>query len=97
MNQKSSRFWALRDLLGWIVRDIRGRPVGHVADIIVDPAEGRIAYLRIRLNQPETGMECRITVPWSAISRVSESRQDIWIAARESTLQRLGSALAADT
>lgn len=90
MNEQSSRFWQLTDLLHWIARDVRGQPVGHVADVIVDPAEGRVAYLRILANQPGTDKECRITVPWSTISRISESRQEIWIAAREATLLRLG-------
>jgi sporulation protein YlmC with PRC-barrel domain len=96
MSKKSSRFWKLRDLLDWTARDIGGRPVGRVADVIIDPAEGRVAYLSIRLNPSDTGVECRITVPWSVVSRVSESHGDIWIAARESTLQRLGSASTAD-
>lgn len=91
MNEKGSRFWKLRDLLDWTARDISGRPVGQVADVFVDPVEGRVAYLRIRLHQPGIGREYGVTVPWSAISRASESREDIWIAARESTLRRLGS------
>lgn len=91
MNQENCRFWRLTDLLDWTARDVRGQPVGHVSDVIVDAAEGRIAYLRIRLDRPGTGAQFRITVPWSAISRISESRQDIWIAAREDTLLRLAS------
>lgn len=97
MNEETSRFWALTDLLDWTARDIRGRPVGRVADVIVDPTEGRIAYMCIRLSEPGTGIEYRVTVPWSAISRISESRQDIWIAARDTTLFRLGDAQAAGT
>ena len=91
MNEKGSRFWKLRDLLDRTARDISGRPVGQVADVIFDPVEGRIAYLRIRLNRPDSAREYGVTVPWSAISQASESREDIWIAARESTLRRLGS------
>lgn len=90
MNDKISQFWQLTDLLDRTTRDIQGQPVGHVADIIVDPAEGRIAYLNVRLNNAGVEESARITVPWSAISRISEGRQDIWIAVRRDTLLRLG-------
>lgn len=92
MNAKSHRLWQLTDLLIWTARDVCGQPVGRVADVIVDPAEGRVAYLRIRLNPRATSADSLITVPWSAISRLSESRQEIWIAARRATLLQLGSA-----
>jgi sporulation protein YlmC with PRC-barrel domain len=95
MNEKRSRFWQLTDLLHWTTRDVRGQPVGHVVDVIIDASEGRIAYLRIQMNDPGTGPDIGITVPWSAISRISDSQRDIWIAARRDTLLRLGSGAAA--
>ena len=91
MYSKSSHFWRLTDLLNWTTRDIRGQPVGHIADVIIDPDEGRIAFLRIQMNRRGVPSDVRITVPWSAISRISESGRDIWIAARKDTLLRLGS------
>ena len=92
MDKNRSRFWQLTEFLDWTARDVRGQAVGRVADVIVDSAEGRIAYLRILMNRPTTGSENQITVPWSAISRISEPEQEIWIAARQATLLRLGSA-----
>ena len=91
MNKDCSRFWQLTDLLYWTARDVHGRRVGHIADVIVDPVEGRVAYLRIRMIQPENIAECVITVPWSTISRISGAQREIWIAAREATLWRIGS------
>lgn len=90
MSDTNSRFWRLSELLDRTTRDIRGRPVGHVADVIVDSAEGRLAYLHIRLDDTGGNTGTGITVPWSAISRIPDSQQDLRIAARKDTLLRLG-------
>lgn len=90
MNAKRSRLWQLTDLLQWTTRDIDGHAVGQVADVIIDQSEGRVAYLRIRMNGPDPDPKLLITVPWSAISRFSPTQGDVQIAARKETLVRLG-------
>jgi sporulation protein YlmC with PRC-barrel domain len=91
MNDKSSQLWRLTELLHWTARDIQGQAVGHIADVTVDPVDGHIAYLHIRLKMPRADEEAGIAIPWSAISRISHAQKDIRIAARRETLLRLGS------
>lgn len=90
MNENHHRLWQLTDLLCWTPRDIEGHSVGRIADVTIDPAEGRVAYLHILVDGTASFPDLQVSVPWSAISRISDVRRDVRIAARKDTLIRLG-------
>ena len=79
-------------LSGSIVRDSRGNSIGHVADLVVDLPEARIAYIRISLHANDGHSGGIVTIPWSVVS-VNGGNDDygsaLRIAVRRETLERL--------
>lgn len=76
-------------LYGSAVRDSRGSRIGHVADLVVDLPEARIAYLRIRLHASDGHAAGVVTIPWSVVSVNEGSESALSIAVRQETLERL--------
>lgn len=76
-------------LSGSPVRDSRGNRIGHVADLIIDLPEARIAYIRISLHADDGHAAGVVTIPWSVVSVNADSGHALRIALRQETLERL--------
>ena len=59
-------FSALSRLIGIPVSDNQGVIIGWVTDILVDHADGRIAYIQLLLDRDKSDATRNITVPWSS-------------------------------
>jgi len=92
---KMKNFIPLRNLLGKVVHDLSGAPVGAMQELLLDIADGRVTYVEIALDLDGTLDNERpgssLTVPWSALQRKSASSASAeWrIAAGRATLERL--------
>jgi sporulation protein YlmC with PRC-barrel domain len=82
-------FLHFSDIAGAIVRDSRGREVGEVADLILDPVENRISYVSISLFSSTDDAVAPVMIPWSAISVEHEEISQLRVAVRGSTLLKL--------
>ena len=79
-------------LSGLAVRDSRGNSIGHVADLVVDLPEARIAYIRISLHANDGHSGGIVTIPWSVVSVGGGNGHygsALRIAVRRETLERL--------
>lgn len=86
MSSLNRPFESTQHIIGAVVRDPGGDPVGEVNDVIFDTVEGRIAYVHLDLRR--SGGRNRVVVPWSALS-VDTGHDDGWrIAAHKATLDR---------
>jgi sporulation protein YlmC with PRC-barrel domain len=82
-------FSPLTELLGIPILDISGAPVGHVTELLVDEADGRIAYVRLRINCDNDIFDQEITVPWSAMSEINRGASVWHLCVGKSTLRNL--------
>ncbi len=74
---QSNRFSPLSRLLGTQIADIHGVIVGHVTELLVDEADGRLAYVQIDLGSGGDNWRKPVTVPFSTIS-VGKQSGDTW-------------------
>lgn len=71
------------------VRDSKGRIIGRIEDLVLDPDSGRVSHLQILLSPPGNGFAGWITVPWSVVRIRPDSDSIVEIAARSDTLLKL--------
>lgn len=55
----------LSHLIGAKVTDVDGASVGHVLDLLVDKADGKVSYVKIRLDSSGQSVNDSLTIPWS--------------------------------
>lgn len=79
----------MQDLIGTCIADNGGNELGRVTELLVDRYEGRIAYVRILLDDDSGKRGCEVTVPWSSL-RMSQHPTSVWqLRAGRSTLGKL--------
>ena len=66
-------FSALSRLIGIPVSDNQGVIIGWVTDILVDHADGRIAYIQLLLDRDKGDTTRSITVPWSSFRSTNDA------------------------
>lgn len=86
---------SLQRLLNTAVFDLNGVRSGRLADVLVDPRDGRVDYVRIALDPSESGAWRTVVVPWSTLSierepaEPTESEERWFVKVRRETLERL--------
>lgn len=86
---KRQSFYPMQELIGVRVADNGGNRLGSIAEFLIDGTEGRIAYVRILLDDVPDRRGREVTVPWSSL-RVSAHGQSVWqLRAGRSTLGKL--------
>ena len=79
----------MQDLIDTCIADIGGNELGRITELLIDRYEGRIAYVRILLDDDGNSRACEVTVPWSSL-RVSPHSKSVWqLRAGRSTLGKL--------
>jgi len=84
-----STFAPLGDLVGKRIADIEGTVIGHVSEFLIDSANGRIAYVQIRLVDDVAPEEQQLVVPWSSIRTATPGRSGWQLPIGKSALDSL--------
>jgi sporulation protein YlmC with PRC-barrel domain len=58
---------SLQRLLNTAIFDLNGVRSGRLADVLVDPGDGRVEYVQIALDSSVSGGERYAVVPWSTL------------------------------
>ena len=82
-------FEPVSKLLDQNILDNKGEIIGTVYELFLDATEGRLEYVRIKLDGNGYGAGRFMTVPWSAIRQTYDARTLWCVAASKATLQRL--------
>lgn len=89
LTDKRRTFLPVQDLIDTCIADNTGNELGRITELLVDRYEGRIAYVRILLDDDRGRRGCEVTVPWSSL-RVSPHSTSVWqLRAGRSTLGKL--------
>ncbi len=89
---QSNRFSPLSRFLGTQITDAHGVIVGHVTEILVDEADGRLAYVQIHLGHDVENCRNQVTVPYSTISANKQSGETWQLRVAKSALVTLARA-----
>ena len=82
-------FEPVTEMLNQDVLDNGGSFVGWIQELLVDPREGRVEYVRIKLRIDDAKRDRSVVVPWSAILPKGHARSPWSVAASEVMLDRL--------
>ena len=88
MNRRLT-FAPLTEILGIPIVDINGALVGNLTELLIDESDGRIAYVRFRLNGVNESVDREMTVPWSAMSATDRIASGWQLCVGKSTLENL--------
>lgn len=86
---------SLQRLLDTAIFDMNGVRSGRLSDVLVDPRDGRVEYVRIALDSSEFGSWRYVVVPWSTLGVEREpaaadgSAERWFVKVRRETLERL--------
>lgn len=87
---------SLQRLLDTAIFDTNGVRSGRLSDVLVDPRDGRIAYVQIALEPSGSGGWRYVVVPWStlgverSLAAAEEPEEARWfVKVRRETLERL--------
>lgn len=85
-----TEFCPVSSLLNHRVLDGDGDLVGTVRELLMDPVEGRIVYVRLTLQCEDDTRSHSVVVPWSLMKVDPSRREECQIGVRGSTLRRMG-------
>ena len=86
---------SLQRLLNTAIFDLNGVRSGRLADVLVDLRDGRVEYVRIALDSPESGTWRYAVVPWSTIGvnhrppAATDGEKRWFVKVRRETLERI--------
>lgn len=82
-------FSPLSHLIGTPIADVDGVPVGRVIEILVDGAEGRLAYLQFTFEVGSGSRVRKLTIPWSIAEPPADKTGLLRLRVHRSALQAL--------
>ena len=85
----SNSFSQLSHLIGTPIADVDGVPVGRLTEILIDGAEGRLAYLQLTFESGSKSQTSKLTIPWSIAEPPAGRSGGLRLRVHRSALQAL--------